>query len=113
MPNVLSNAVSGLSLNRLKVNVAAQNIANASTRGYTPQEVIASQLGTNAVGSTQPRTPPTIRTIDEDGQEISLPNVSLDEELIQTSIAETGYRANAAIIRTDRALQKRLLDVLA
>jgi len=40
-------------------------------------------------------------------------NVQLDKELVETMVAEHGYKANAAVIRTEDEMMGELIDVLS
>lgn len=108
-------AVSGLRAEAMKMNVIANNIANASTtrtasgQPYRRQEVVLS-TGNGLNGVTikkvmddtksdfsrvfEPGNPDAA----EDGY-VSMPNVQLPVELMNMVVANRSYQANAAVLK--------------
>ena len=127
-------AVSGLSVASLRLQVAASNIANASSDGPLPGApnpdnfpAAYSALRLNQVdnlgGGTSATvtnvSPPTVATYDPsalyaDGRGmVASPNVDLANELVQVLIARFSYAANAQVIRADAQMSAALFDVTA
>jgi flagellar basal-body rod protein FlgC len=127
-------AVSGLSVASLRLQVAASNIANASSDGPLPGAPnpenfppAHSTLRLNQVDSLGGGTsatvtnvsPSTIETYDPtapyaDGRGmVASPNVDLANELVQVLIARFSYAANAQVIRADAQMSAALFDLTA
>jgi flagellar basal-body rod protein FlgC len=127
-------AVSGLSVASLRLQVAASNIANASSDGPLPGAPnpenfppAYSALRLNQVDSLGGGTsatvtnvsPSTIETYDPtapyaDGRGmVASPNVDLANELVQVLIARFSYAANAQVIRADAQMSAALFDLTA
>jgi len=119
MSDAFSSAISGMNSNTVRAAVAANNIANASTDGFKASRATAASSGSglpemDITESTEAGS----RLSRSDGlpgdaeyQESS--NVDLAEEFVQLSIAEHGYSANAAVIRTQGEMLGTVLDLLA
>ena len=127
-------AVSGLSVASLRLQVAASNIANASSDGPLPDTpnpenfpLAYSALRVNQVdnfgGGTSATVtnvlPPTSATYDPtapyaDGRGmVASPNVDLANELVQVLLARFSYAANAQVIRADAQMSAALFDLTA
>jgi len=119
MSDAFSSAISGMSSNAVRAAVAANNIANANTAGFK-----ASRATATSSGSGQPEMNITEST--EAGSRLSRPdglpggaesqessNVDLAEEFVQLKIAEHGYSANAAVVRTQGEMLGTVLNILA
>ena len=127
-------AVSGLNAATLRLDVAANNIANALSDGplpgtanpenfpsaYTPLRVNQTDVvggGTSATISFV--SPPTVTTFDptapfanSDGM-VASPNVDLANEMVQLLIARYSFAANAQVIRADAQMSAALLNITA
>lgn len=128
-------AVSGLRAQRTRMNVIANNIANAETtrtpdgggafrrqltifrgeqirRGANPQ-----QLGVRVKNIIQDSTP--LRTIydpqhpdaNAEGY-VSYPNVNIAVEMVDMISAQRAYEANIAVIVSSSRMRQRALDIL-
>lgn len=127
-------AVSGLSVASLRLQVAASNIANASSDGPlsgtpNPENFPSaySALRVNQVDNLDGGTsatvtnvsPPTVATYDPsapyaDGRGmVASPNVDLANELVQVLIARFSYAANVQVIRADAQMSAALFDLTA
>ena len=127
-------AVSGLSVASLRLQVAASNIANASSDGPLPDTpnpenfpLAYSALRVNQVdnfgGGTSATVtnvlPPTSATYDPtapyaDGRGmVASPNVDLANELVQVLLARFSYAANAQVIRVDAQMSGALVNIAA
>ncbi|MFA7277243.1 MAG: flagellar basal body rod C-terminal domain-containing protein [Pseudobdellovibrionaceae bacterium] len=129
MINPISTAVSGLTAASRKLAVATENIVNASSVGsldpnspnqaYAAQTTLAKSVGGGGVQTvTLTREPPFVPSFqpdspfaNEDGL-VNAPNVNLDEELVNTKLAEQAYKANAQVIRTTSDMQDVLVRAL-
>ena len=140
MFRVLNISGSGLSAERLRMNVIAHNIANANTLKtadggpYKKQEVIFSSVLNNAmrrrrrgssadtlggvsvsglVDSAQPTKrvfDPTSRLADKEGY-VTLPNVDVVREMIDMISASRAYEANLAVGKTAKDMISATLSL--
>lgn len=138
MMDVLSIALSGLSAQKQRLAVSASNIANASTSGTVPEDsssepastvyrALETNLSTQALLSgqgvgvvsniTEKEQPyalsydPSSIYANADGL-IAVPNVDFEEEIINVMLSEIAYKANIAVIKTEKELSGALLDVM-
>lgn len=103
MVDAISSALSGLSVQKLRVSTAATNIANVSTSAppesasvYKPLTVqVTSEAGGTARASVVPR---------EGGSE-----VDLAEEAVTVMDAKTAYRANLAVLKVQEEMSREPL----
>ncbi len=110
----IENALSGIRSAEYRVAVAAQNIANATTKNFKALDYTQTSNGDGGVrGEVTTRNPATIVTIDGSGNPVQVPNVALDQELLNTQIAINDFQANATVLKTAKDLQKNLIDILA
>ena len=125
-------AVSGLSVASLRLQVAASNIANASSDGPLPgtpnpenfppaySALRVNQVDNFGGGTSATVTnvlPPTVATYDPtapyaDGM-VASPNVDLANELVQMLVARFSYAANAQVIRVDAQMSAALFNITA
>lgn len=114
MSSIGSIATSGLFASEKRARAAAENIVNARTVGFDAKDV---QQSADADGSVTSkivdRAPPTVKITNPDGTVEDLPNVSLDEEVVNLEIASYDYKANALVFKTDRELKETLIDIQA
>jgi flagellar basal-body rod protein FlgC len=127
-------AVSGLNAASLRLQVAASNIANASSDGPLPgapnpenfpsaysalQVNQVNNLGGGTSASVTNFSPPTVATYDPsapyaDGRGmVASPNVDVANELVQMLIARFSYAANAQVIRVDAQMRGALFNITA
>ena len=127
-------AVSGLSVASLRLQVAASNIANASSDGPLPgtpnPENFPSaysalrinqvdNLGGGTSATVANVLPPTVATYDPtapyaDGRGmVTSPNVDLANELVQALVARFSYAANAQVIRVDAQMSTAPFNITA
>ena len=111
-------ALSGLNANATRVAVSANNVANAQTPDYQPEEVAQSSVAGGGVsvevqesdaGTYQSYQPDSAGANDEGF--VSMPNVDYAAEAVDQRMAVAGYKANAAVIRTLSAMDRDLLDI--
>ena len=127
-------AVSGLNAASLRLQVAANNIANVVSDGplpgtpnpenfppaYTPlrlDQVDVVGGGTRAtVSAVSPATvsafDPTAPFANGDGF-VASPNLDLASQIIQVLMARINYAANAQVFRTDAQMSSALLNITA
>jgi flagellar basal-body rod protein FlgC len=125
-------AVSGLNVATLRLQVAANNIANSLSDGpmpdaanaaafpaaYTPLHVDQTDVvggGTRAtVNQVSPAAvstfDPTAPFADSSGM-VASPNVDLASEIVQLMLARYSYAANAQVIRADAQMSAALLNI--
>jgi flagellar basal-body rod protein FlgC len=127
-------AVSGLSVASLRLQVAASNIANASSDGPLPgtpnpenfpsaySALRINQVDNLGGGTSATVTnvlPPTVAAYDPtapyaDGRGmVASPNVDLANELVQVLVARFTYAANAQVIRADAQMSVALFNIAA
>lgn len=127
-------AVSGLNVASLRLQVAASNIANASSSGPLPETPNAANFpaaynaltvvqtetaggGTSATVTTA--NPATVATSDPNAPFanseglVASPNVDLTSQVVDVLEARLSFAANAFVLRTDAEMTKSLLDITA
>ncbi len=119
----MNTALSGLQAASTRLNVSANNVANAaSTSGevYKAQRVEQTSVQEGGVkAQVQPKTPATVQYFDQNNAAANeegvaeYPNVSLEEEVINQQIAGYDFKANLSVIRTADEMLGNLLDMTA
>jgi flagellar basal-body rod protein FlgC len=134
MNSISSIAVSGMAAASLRLQVSANNVANASSSGPLPgldaaagfpaayaaervNQVAAIGGGTSATVSTVspgtvPAYDPSAPYADSHGM-VATPNVDLASEIVQQLMARISFAANAQMIRADSTMMASLLDITA
>lgn len=129
MIKAIGIALNGLNAATQKLTASASNIANISTVGsleegeqqpYVPLTTVSKALGPETGGvrtDVVPKNPPFVPAYDpnspfanEDGV-IGVPNISLEEEIVNLKIAELTYKANIRTIKASEELNKELLSL--
>jgi flagellar basal-body rod protein FlgC len=127
-------AVSGMTAASLRLQVSANNVANALSSGplpgaansggypaaYAPERVNQTDVaggGTSArIGFVSPSYvqayDPAAPYADSHGM-VASPNVDLATELVQQLVARYTFAANAHVVRTDAQMTSALFDALA
>ncbi|MBT4937730.1 MAG: hypothetical protein HON14_01260 [Rhodospirillaceae bacterium] len=102
--SVLSTALSGMHANALRANVAANNVVNANTPGFSPSRAQSTSLvaGRGIDGGSGVN----VQILANEGE------VDLVTEITQLIVAETAYKASAALVRTAEHTSDALLDAL-
>ncbi|MEM9358983.1 MAG: flagellar basal body protein [Pseudomonadota bacterium] len=103
--SAFETARSGLAAEALRFEVAARNIANASTDGYVPQRVEQSSVGSGGTVRADVRTV----TNSVSG---SPPRVDLLREATTLVQAKAAYEANLAVISAVDDMTQSLLDAI-
>jgi len=100
--DALSNALAGMQDATLRLDVAANNVANVSTAGFRPSRVDS--------GVVRPgEAPPVLPGVPDDERPSG---VDLATELVTVLTAPTAYAANARVVRAARESGQSLLDAL-
>ncbi len=127
--NMLSISLSGLTAQKQIIESVASNIANSrntaavpenaeSAKLYQPYDVnqisnpnggVKTQATLRETGYIQAYDPNSIYA-NKDGQ-IIVPNISLEEELIQLQIASASYKANVAVIKTLNEITDEVFEI--
>ena len=117
---------SGLSAERLRMDVTAQNLANAQTPGYRRKTVVVQEsfdqslgkaMGVKATGIAEDQTPnrqvydPGNPAADARGY-VSMPSVNSVTEMVDLISASRGYEANVTAMQTAKTMFTKTLDVL-
>jgi flagellar basal-body rod protein FlgC len=127
--DALHTSSSGLSAQRLRMNVISKNLANVNTTRtaeggpYRRQEAIFatregdddfhSQLRAQIVEDTRPPTlkyEPQHPDADAKGY-ISVPNINMIEEMVNMMSATRSYEANVNAIKTTRDMANKALEI--
>ena len=109
--STLNNALSGLQATTAKMQVAANNVANARTDGYQTQRVDILERP----GGVEARTPEdTPRARPAPPQGASAPsNVDLAQEMVKMTANESFYLANVRALEAAHGMLGTLLDTEA
>ena len=99
-------ARSGLAAEALRVEVAASNIANASTPEYVPLQVEKTALGQSGGVAA------TVRPVVGTDLSATGPNVDIVSETTTLLQAQAAYEANLAVLVTVDDMMETLLDVI-
>ncbi len=99
MNSLTSIASSGLQSAQLRLNAAANNVANAQTEGYR-RDVVQATAGPAGGVSTR---------VDKAPQ----PGADLAQDLVAQKSATYSYKANMRLLQTADDTMRRLLDVRA
>lgn len=127
----IGNSLSGLVSASTRIKTASENIAKAFVEGrvpnegeqtdaYTPKYVVdtAQPVGgvlaqvyerTGAYRTTYNPQSPKANT---DGNTL-MPDVNIDEEIVNAKLASVQYKANASLIKAELENEKEILDILA
>ena len=114
--SVLTNiALSSLGAAQTRLTVRAKNIANASTPGYEPDQIV--QISSPAGGTTARGIPGRQGNYPQAGGSSGAapaPNkVNLAAEIVDLKLAETSYKAALAVLKTAGELDRAALEILA
>lgn len=101
MSSISAIAQSGMNAARVSLNVAASNVANASTEGYRRLQVTNTETANGGVAATV-----SASTNEND-------SVSLAEDLVSARQSVYQFSANAQAIRAEDQMIGSLLDTRA
>jgi flagellar basal-body rod protein FlgC len=133
--DALDISASGLIAERTRMDVTAQNLANAQSTGYRRQDVVLRQAGGGfasvlgqAIGSSGARGVEVAEVVtdqapqrrvydpghpDADAQGyVELPNVNAVTEMTDLISASRAYEANATAIQTAKQMFSKTLELL-
>jgi len=113
MSNLIGNTVSALFASQLRVSNAANNIANADSRNFTPQDVVQSSDAGSVQAQLVKRDPASVTILNSQGELDTVPNVDLGQETVTAQLATYDFKANATVLKAERDLQKKLFDIFA
>jgi flagellar basal-body rod protein FlgC len=127
-------AVSGMTAASLRLQVSANNVANALSSGplpgmansagypaaYIPERVNQTDIAGGGTGASigfvspsyVPAYDPAAPYADSNGM-VASPNVDFAAELVQQIIARYTFAANAHVVRADAQMTSALFDALA
>ena len=126
----LDISASALTAQRIRMNVIAENIANAHTTRdaqgqpapYRRREVVFSPTRANVAGVSVAEIredPSPSRRVwepnhpDAVGGYVAYPNVNVIQEMVDMTIASRSYEANVTAIETARAMASAALRIIA
>ena len=129
--DAIDAAGSALSAERLRLDITAENLANAQTPGYRRKEVALrpaeagtfgaalerAAKGVQVAGITEDQTPmrrvhdPSHPQADANGY-VEMPNVDSVTEMVELIAASRAYEANVTAMQTAKTLFTRTLDLL-
>lgn len=126
-------AVSGLVAQRIRMNVIANNIANAETPSTPGTAVFAKQLaifrgdyltdgprskfGVRVKNVITDENPPKLvldpshPMADVNGM-VAFPNVNLAEEMVNLTSAQRAYEANIAVVVSGKRMRQKALEII-
>jgi len=128
MTSILGSAISGMAAATKRVEVSAQNLANANSVG-TPgaKDDTASYKAVDPVQTTDETGAPTVKVREKDPATVHVyapqhplaneeglvqsPNVDIAEEIVNQNVALHSYRANVKMFEVWSELQKVTLDI--
>ena len=120
MDAALHNAVSGLRASGKRLEVSAANVVSSRSTGYTPSRVIqTAQPGGGTRADAIPVNPPTTPSYEpdnpaaDDAGMVRRPNVALEAELVEQTLARRAFEANLKVVETADRVTRATLDILA
>ena len=112
----MQSTLSAIKAFGVKMGVTANNIANVQTEEFKKSRatLVEGPRENVAVEITQSDTPGPIvvEVTDDQYTEREMSNVDLAEEIPQTMIAQRGYEANLATLRTQDEMLKSIIDII-
>ena len=106
--------LSGIKSAQRSMDVTANNVANVNTDGFKKDiaQFIEGKNGGVTVTIRKSTEPGPIKQI-QGGQQIEASNVDLAEEAVNMITYQRMTEANLAVLRTDSAIHKSLIDIFA
>lgn len=110
MEDAVRIGLSGLRAAEAAVAIRARNIANLNTKGYRPVEPVQRAVdgGVEVAAREVPLAPETAGAL----AEIPPEGARLAEDLVGLKLAETAYKAAAAVVRTAGRMSDALLEAI-
>ena len=124
--DALNISGTGLSAERLRMDVTAENLANAQTPGFRRKQVVVQEafdaslgkaMGVEATGIAQDSAPnrrvynPSSPDADAKGY-VSMPNVNPVTEMVDLIDASRAYEANVTAMQTAKQMFTKTLELL-
>jgi flagellar basal-body rod protein FlgC len=136
MSSISTIALSGMNAAARRLEVAASNVANASSTGavpnadgtlpagapraYAPLQLVQTESAGGGVQTTVTTAAPSTITVSDPNAPfanktglVAAPNVDLSQEMVGQLIASYSFAANAATLKANDRMTKSLLDVTA
>jgi flagellar basal-body rod protein FlgC len=107
----ISTALSGLSAQRSKLAVTANNIANATTPNFQPSQVSFQNSRDGGVQALV--TQPTYSATGQLNQGPQPSGTDLVNEMVSLATASSAYKANVSVLKTANDMSKIALRILA
>ncbi len=113
MLSSINNALTGIEAGLKRQDVAANNIANLSTEGFSKETVVQREGNAEAVVvHIEKSTPPGQQLPEADSAAMKTPNnVNLAEETVNQKIAALEVKANLAVLETAQKMEESLIDL--
>jgi flagellar basal body rod protein FlgG len=112
----ISSNLSALRALGKKVSIIANNVANIESEGFKKSRAVLIEGPKNHVSVDISRvdTPGPLIDVEEDGKTVQkeMSNVDLAQEIPQSSLAKTFYRANLKVVKEADEMLGTLLDIL-
>jgi flagellar basal body rod protein FlgG len=112
----ISSNLSALRALGKKVSVIANNVANIESEGFKKSRAVLIESPKNhvSVDISRVETPGPLIDVEEDGKIVQkeMSNVDLAQEIPQSSLAKTFYRANLKVVKEADEMLGTLLDIL-
>jgi flagellar hook protein FlgE len=117
MVDAVNNSISALSAFRKKMDVTANNIANALTDEFKKSRVTMEEGNPSGVKAVIDRVEtqgfPKESVRDGDSITVESSNVDLNEELPEMVITRTAYSANLKTLKSQNDMMGSLLDIFS
>jgi len=97
MASVSSISLSGMNAAQTQLNVAAHNVANLNTEGFTRQQTVLTEQAEGGVSAA-------VTTA-------SQPSAALEADVVSQLQAKHAYLANLAVFKTSNKMAGALLDL--
>jgi flagellar basal body rod protein FlgG len=112
----ISSNLSALRAFGKKLSVIANNVANIESEGFKKSRAVLVEDPKNHVSADISRvdTPGPLIDVEEDGKMVQkeMSNVDLAQEIPQSSLAKTFYRANLKVVKEVNKMLGTILDIL-
>jgi flagellar basal-body rod protein FlgC len=132
MVSAINSALSGLAAATQRINVSAQNIANADSTQtqnsdgttantpYVPQQLVqSSQTSGGVTTSAEPVTPPSVSIYNPSDAAANAngitqyPNVDPAQQLIQAQVASYDAQGNINVLKVESKLYQSVLNIVS
>jgi flagellar basal body rod protein FlgG len=112
----ISSNLSALRALGKKISVIANNVANIESEGFKKSRAVLIESPKNHVSVDISRidTPGPLIDVEEDGEMVQkeMSNVDLAQEIPQSSLAKSFYRANLKVVKEADEMLGTILDIL-